>query len=658
MPYNPPFLEDQCFLYLLCRLEEYPVEVLSLLPVRMRHKLLCNLPVVDVCELEKFPEFVQGVKMEDVWKIIFNKRQPAGVGIEDIKDSEDRELDEAESPHNEVPWKEHYFRIVTGLALNYINAVVPHAHLKFLMDLLFFVEDCLGITGWSQDFSLMYFNCDEGKLSGGVLNSGRFAPFRFSEYMHDQVKTTDLVKLIVERCCIYPTVLHIICDYFIASDLWRSREEHKALIKKLVSQVQVVKLLYEDGVPHESVNVPFFLLDTILSCEEPRLRSLVINDCNSRAMEDIILSIAEMLAETEGTHSAERSSCSAAPYNRLHHLMLSIKSRPHERRISTGVAEKLSQIIQYQESLTSLSLCCWNPYHKRKPPKGFFQLYSSLSGLLVQPHFDTLGLGGFTMPFHAVQELFHSFLTNMPTRTQGMVIGALELSDSESPGEHSAQIVMPEESIHYKCLCLLEMNTPKPLSEWLFSCRKLRFKVFETNAVDMLEPQTDIFHLVAQHPDFEAESLHFCNTDINNNSTTERAFETILQKSQLKRLSLKNCVLGLAGNLPHLARGLQKQAAVGTLEYLDLSESSIGEQPIISISEVEMLFDAIFSLPQLECFALVIADNFLDPEHFTMLHAAWRQKAGGKKLKHLDCSSNVTPEDTSDLHEMTDCLVL
>ena len=107
-----------------------------------------------------------------------------------------------------------------------------------------------------------------------------------------------------------------------------------------------------------------------------------------------------------------------------------------------------------------------------------------------------------------------------------------------------------------------------------------------------------------------------------------------------------------------MARGLQKQAAVGTLEYLDVSESSIGEQPIISIPEVEMLFDAIFSLPQLENLSLIIADNILEPEHFTMLHAAWRQKAGGKKLKHLDCSSNITLEDTSELYEMTDCLVL
>ena len=91
MPYNPLFLEDQCFLFLLCRLEEYPVQVLSLLPVRMRHKLLCNLPVVDVCELEKSPEFVEGVEMDDVWKIIFNKRQPPGVGAY-IKESEDKEF--------------------------------------------------------------------------------------------------------------------------------------------------------------------------------------------------------------------------------------------------------------------------------------------------------------------------------------------------------------------------------------------------------------------------------------------------------------------------------------------------------------------------------------------------------------------------------------
>lgn len=652
MPFNPPSLENQCFLFLLCRLEEYPVEVICLLPIRMRHKLLCNLPVVDVCQLEKHPRFVEGLDMEGVWKTIFSRRQPPGVEVED-----DEKEDEGESvdANRKLLWKEHYFRIVTGLALNYINVVAPHAHLRFLMELLLFVEDCLGITDW-MDFSLLYFDCDEMRLSGGVLNNGRFASFRYADYMHDHVTTTALLKLVVETCCIHPKVLHIICDYFIESDLWNQREEYKDLIKELVSQVQVVKLLFEDGVPLESTRVPSFILEAVLSREEPLFRSLVINNCSSRAMGDIILSIADLFSEVEGTHSSERVKSS---YSGLHHLMLSIKLRVNERWICSAAAEKLSQIIQHQESLVSLSLCCWNPYHKkRKPPGGFLQLYSSLSNLLTQPQFDTLGLGGFAMPLRIVEDLLYRFLTCHPTRTQGMVVGALELCSMESSDQCSpGQVVMSDESIRYKCLCLVETEIPRLLTEWLFSCRKLRFKVFEVNAVDF-DSQDDVFHLVAQHSDFEAESLCFHNLYISTISTTERAFEAILQKSVLKKLSLKNCDLGITAHLPHLAHGLRKQAEVGTLEYLDVSGNNIGEQILASISEVDMLFDAIFSLPQLEGFTLVIAENMLQSEHFTMLHDAWRRNAKGKKLKHLECTGNSIPENTSDLHEVTHHLVV
>ena len=597
--------------------------------------------------------------MEGVWKAIFTKRQPPGVNVEDDEKEDDESQPVAVDTNREFVWKEHYFRIVTGLALNYINVIAPQAHLRFLMELLLFVEDCLGITDW-MEFSLLYLCCDndadEMQLRGGVLNSGRFASFRYTAYMHDHITTTALLKLVVEKCCIHPKVLHIICDYFIESDLWNCREEHKDFVKELVSQVQVVKLLFMDGVPSESINVPSFILEAVLSCEEPLLRSLVINDCSSHAMGDIILSIADLFSEAEGTHSSERVRTS---YSGLYHLMLSIKLREHEHWVSSAAAQRLAQMIQHQESLVSLSLCCWNPYHKKKkPPGGFLQLYSSLSNLLTQPQFDTLGLGGFAMPLGVAEDLLYQFLTYQPTRTRGMVVGALELSSRVSSNRCSpGQIAMPDESIHYKSLCLVETDIPEPLSEWLFSCRKLRFKVFEVNSVD-IESQADVFHQVAQHSDFQAESLCFNNTYINTNSTTERAFETILQKSDLKKLSLNHCELGITAHLPYLAQGLRKQAAVGTLEYLDLSDNCIGEQTVVSISDVEMLFDAIFSLPQMEGFTLVIKENMLVSQHFSMLHAAWRRKAGGKKLKHLECTGNSVPEDTSDLHEMTYHLVL
>ena len=106
---DPPSLEDQCFLYIACTLDGFPVESLALLPVRLREKLLVNLPAIDVCRLEERSCFTRGVDSDAVWKAIFSRGSVTlGSFVQNEMGGPGR-----------AQWKERYLTFVTDLVLNY-----------------------------------------------------------------------------------------------------------------------------------------------------------------------------------------------------------------------------------------------------------------------------------------------------------------------------------------------------------------------------------------------------------------------------------------------------------------------------------------------------------------------------------------------------------
>ena len=69
-PAIPLSLEDSCLAWLVNDLENYSLESLALLPLRLRYRLLANLPVLDLCQLER-TSVALGVDLESIWKLKF-----------------------------------------------------------------------------------------------------------------------------------------------------------------------------------------------------------------------------------------------------------------------------------------------------------------------------------------------------------------------------------------------------------------------------------------------------------------------------------------------------------------------------------------------------------------------------------------------------------
>ena len=104
-------LREICLTHIQWTLEEYPVDVLALLPKAIREEMLHNLPIVDICRLED-TQFTSGIDMDSIWKELNESSEvmyaPAH-GVDSIKS-----------------WRQRYLHTITFAILE--NACRPYGY--------------------------------------------------------------------------------------------------------------------------------------------------------------------------------------------------------------------------------------------------------------------------------------------------------------------------------------------------------------------------------------------------------------------------------------------------------------------------------------------------------------------------------------------------
>ena len=91
----PVSLQNQCYMFIVGHLEELPSDVMALLPIGIRRKLLLMLPALDVCKLEETP-VTDGISMDDeIWKLKCKLTEHQRFKFGDIT----------------LTWKDSYFQI-------------------------------------------------------------------------------------------------------------------------------------------------------------------------------------------------------------------------------------------------------------------------------------------------------------------------------------------------------------------------------------------------------------------------------------------------------------------------------------------------------------------------------------------------------------------
>ncbi len=380
---QPLSLEDQCLLHLICHLEEYTPETLASLPLRLRRRLLLNLPAVDVCQLED-TAVTEGIDMEvSVWKELLGKQ---GVTCQE--------------PHfkqkyvDQVYW--YFFR----------------GQFSDTSRWLFSAPDCLGVTNWA------YFQHSFAPVTPDGLYSFP-SPSRHVQYSTAERLMTQLLSILVptDTCKFWPERIYIDCTQFVHSDLWKRRGVVMSnLLSEFFSKVPSLVFDADDSHDVESFNVPQFILELALSRPPVALTSLSVTGCP----DFVCHTVAEASTFfspgccTQGRHLLH-SLCHqmlprTLPYSGL--TAISITGNDLLPREEDLLHKQLQSIVLHQSALEFFSLNCFPTSPYAVSPPHAVSLYSTLGSLFSQPQFRSLKLGYADMDWKDLSVLVPPFLSS------------------------------------------------------------------------------------------------------------------------------------------------------------------------------------------------------------------------------------------------------
>ena len=108
----PLSLEDSCLAWLVSDLKQYPSELLALLPLRLRYRLLANVPVLDLCQLEH-TSVAEGIDLESIWELKCTPWGKEGAAMKQRVTNLVRYID-----LSSLSWRDRYLHAVATAILN------------------------------------------------------------------------------------------------------------------------------------------------------------------------------------------------------------------------------------------------------------------------------------------------------------------------------------------------------------------------------------------------------------------------------------------------------------------------------------------------------------------------------------------------------------
>lgn len=296
MESTPLSLQQQCFVHLISNLEEFPPDVLALLPLRVRKELFLRLPVADICYLER-TAVADGVDMEWIWGDLCVR-----LGVIDSTDEQGRQRDtfvpyspatfySRQSKAMDEPCyasnRERLATLICSLLLSLVLQTFPgqtstatpdRSFLRLLLRYLF--SDAVGSHGKVQHLrSICLVQC------GKVIE-----PHRFKKYVaFTRFNGPRILDYVLEECQLYPKYLFL--NWQVANECFEPN------LSQLVSRVDQLQLCVmgptklEERVedrPVEPASDVFHvtpaarMLEAISGCTGPRLRSVIIHALQTR----------------------------------------------------------------------------------------------------------------------------------------------------------------------------------------------------------------------------------------------------------------------------------------------------------------------------------------------------------------------------------------
>lgn len=625
---HPLSLEDQCLLQLICHLEDHETEMLASLPLRLRRKLLLNLPAVDICLLEG-TTVTEDIDMEkDVWGEL--GEVPGGEAYVDVDQVAWGEPEEDArgganvyfaKPSNKQRYFGHVYKSVFGASCRPLHA----SHL------LFSACRCLGVSNWES-----FQHSFTSELPDGLYIFP--TPSRHVQSSTKDLLLLQLLLVVVHVCHCWPDSLEVDCTK--RTGLWRRQG---VVVMRLLSQLfcEIKSLKLSDDERNEGYEIaPQEILEPVFTKPTSTLSSLGLVGggdfvCCAVAVASLFFSPTCCAQGQRFLQSLCPQSLDIVPYSGLTSITIgpAYVMQAEERALS----ERVQSMVQYQSNLESLTFGC-----SLVSPHAL-NLHTILGRLFLQPQFRTLRLELANLGWEGLDALVRPFL--MAPLGQGheqeLCIADTSLKLRCGPVSRDVNVdgclCVPGKALCFEAVDFEKRKAAVPFFNWLlrYRCPEL-LSSFQFESDDIVR---GLMSLVAEsHRVAQLRTFVVSYVSLRVEPSPEVPFINLFSASHLWKVSLKSCRIVRDGLLPCLTEGLQKQVPAGVLEELYLADNGLGNS---KRAEFQDFASAVVNLPQLTKLTLDLQYNQLKPHQFVLLHRAWKAKAGCPKMNCLNVSGNL-----------------
>lgn len=669
-------LEDLCVLKLIGEVEHYSLTQLVLLPWHLRQKLLRSLPLADICRLETNSGLTRGVDMDAVWGEVCT-----------------RFLDLL-SPQDNVPGgaylvrfeqlprpKDTVMAMIAKLLLISTTGIMATAYALRLCTPEFTTlsrgqkagiqhfQDKWGIirTLLFCSHHLCIDDASVSSMNGTGMESfvhiklfpatPSWQPKRHSIHFNTRLTSiAEMSKTFLSVCGnAAPKVLRFRQHDSVENFKLKSPES-KLILQSILSGVEEFSI--DRSLPQK---VPFCttsLQQVLKAVTSPSTASLQLLRIKGVPflLKELIQDIAAYLMPQSNSQNQLESTESDLKvqsdglfgYTNLRKLEI-LSCHPEDREVvdmqrdepvcllSTAIPSLLG-ILSSQAQLEEVHIDhLYNLTEDGVSYGGFGSLYSSLRHFIRRPHFRFLRITNCLIPLQIAQQLLDTFAHCQTTHPTTLDISecSFDVTSSHNFSHMNVEEDYQKISPHIYSLCAEQHNKslaiPYGRSSNMITLPKVQYKRLQISILDDDVQLSDVAEYIG---DFKPQpkTLDVRILSFSPICKDLSAIDEILAFPSLTNFSVGNLGCETSQLFDHLAGAIgEHSSTANSLQGLSLFVTAE-----TAASSYQQVYEAVFSLPQLEKFSLELTFGLKNCcHHFQYLTEAWKATSEGRKLLNL-----------------------
>jgi hypothetical protein len=641
----PFFLQDLCLLVVINELDSYPTKQLAALPKWLRYRILSSAPALDLARLESTP-VASGVDTDGIWKSRLKSSQRGAYGRTRLSalsrffdvDNHEESSSKGNPFHFDVSGNHRLCSLSQVLRFGYYgihdsdftqhlvkDLEVSDSKLSVGNQFLFDLVSDLFTSSNLDDLICQLISIQGNLVLSNLIGASHQDcrnPMRCNQVVWKRQVTALVIKGLDAHSEAYPY--------------------HPYLVYGVI-QLTPRRLIhfYDQSSPTELL----FLIFN--SCQ---LRPFGVNFCIDAVSRSIMPSLCkEMLAlDSNLTLPSEDTKYVSIIHCFLENVVSLRLQCDDYGQISVMVNMVKMAIANGQASNLKHLICSMSDL--------YMDIIGPLCSLFSLQNFQLLLLDVNKSYPLALNHLLQAFITAPCPHVQKLILRVrdsqfhLMLKENQLASLDMKGMTIPSCSLKHKVLIFSSRNG---LTNGLYLL--LQFPVIRLKKLALLT-SSENFHLCAAHPDLQIIKLEI-TVDLNMTYTSysrqnpsqkkitlQEDIMSLFQIDSLRKIRISGVDIRESNEvILGLVQGLQGRSHLTPLKKLSLE---LETHQSYEIQDLEALYDAIFSLPELQNLKLILGGGFGDmtrDDHYEeAFYKSWNHKSAGIKLKSILLKTHET----------------